>query len=62
MEELPSADRGRHALHEWSWAKRRTLLLLILTVTKPNGPILSIAMLCNIDVAFPCDIDKVGIA
>lgn len=64
MEKLPGAvvDRGRQALHEWSWAERRTLFLLIPTETKPNGPILSMAMLCNIDVAFLYDIDKVGIA
>ena len=64
MKELPGAvvDRGRQALHEWSWAERRTLFLLILTGTKPNGPILLMAMLCNIDVAFPYAIDKVGIA
>lgn len=36
--------------------------MLILTGTNPNGPILSMAMLCNIDVAFPYAIDKVGIA
>jgi hypothetical protein len=63
-EELPGAvvACGRPVLHEWSWARHeRTLFLQILARTKLNGSIFLMDMLCNIDVAFPCDTDKVGI-